>query len=332
MDKVSSQQGDSAMTSIVEIHDLVKRFAPTPEKPEGTLAVAGISMKVEEGEIFSFLGPNGAGKTTTISMMSGLLAPTSGDVSIGGFSITKQPLEVKRLIGVVPQEIALYPELSARRNIEFFGRLYGLEGKELSARSDEVLDFVGLRDRQKERIDTFSGGMKRRVNIAVGLMHRPKLVFMDEPTVGVDPQSRRNILDAVKLLNEQGMTVLYTTHYMEEAEELSNRVAIIDHGKVIGIGKQIELLQQIGEKDRLLIKLNPETIAQAAEVAQKVKGVDKVNIEEGKLEILSSAGRRTLPLIITELDDAGYPPLSIEIVEPNLETVFLHLTGRALRD
>ncbi|MCC7208247.1 MAG: ABC transporter ATP-binding protein, partial [Anaerolineae bacterium] len=216
------------MTPIVEIRNLQKRYKPTPGASEkdrsGHLAVNDISFTIERGEIFSLLGPNGAGKTTTISMMSGLLTPTAGEVIIDGHSITTEPIAAKKLMGVVPQEIALYPELSARANLEFFGRLYGLDGAELAKRCDEVLGFIDLRDRQRERVDTFSGGMKRRVNIGVGLLHRPALVFMDEPTVGVDPQSRRSILDAVKDLNRQGMTVLYTTHYMEEASELSHRI------------------------------------------------------------------------------------------------------------
>lgn len=324
------------MPSIVEIRNLKKRYAPTPGSPtkEGNLAVKGISLTIERGEIFSLLGPNGAGKTTTIGMMSGLLTPTEGDVIIDGHSILKAPLEVKKRIGVVPQEIALYPELSARQNLEFFGRLYGLDGLTLARRCDEVLEFIGLRERQRERIDTFSGGMKRRVNIGIGLLHKPMLVFMDEPTVGVDPQSRRSILDAVKDLNKQGMTVLYTTHYMEEAGELSHRVGIIDHGELIALGKEGELIQKIGEKDAIVLKLNsPEQAEAALTVAKNVPGVDSASVEEGgKVRLLAGRGRQALPAILKALDDAGMLPTSIEVIEPNLETVFLALTGRALRD
>jgi ABC-2 type transport system ATP-binding protein len=199
------------MTPIVEIRKLKKRYPPSPGASEGNLAVKGISLTIERGEIFSLLGPNGAGKTTTISMMSGLLTPTEGDVLIDGHSIRTEPIVVKQTLGVVPQEIALYPQLSARQNLEFFGKLYGLSGDRLAARCDAVLEVIGLKDRQKERIDSYSGGMKRRVNIGVALLHQPKIVFMDEPTVGIDPQSRRNILDTVKMLNAQGLTVLYTT-------------------------------------------------------------------------------------------------------------------------
>jgi ABC-2 type transport system ATP-binding protein len=319
------------MTPIVEIRNLKKRYAPTAESKEGNLAVKGINLTIERGEIFSLLGPNGAGKSTTINIMSGLLSPTEGDVTIDGHSIVKEPLEVKKRIGVVPQEIALYPELSARHNLEFFGKMYGLSGSELGKRCDEVLTFIDLKDRQKERIDTFSGGMKRRVNIGVGLLHKPMLVFMDEPTVGVDPQSRRSILDAVKQLNDEGTTVLYTTHYMEEAEELSNRVGIIDHGELIACGKQGDLIQQVGEKDTLVLKIG-EQAEKALAIVKNVPGVDSVTSEDGKLRLLSGRGRQTLPAVLKALDEVGILPQSIEVVEPNLESVFLHLTGRALRD
>jgi ABC-2 type transport system ATP-binding protein len=322
------------MTPIIEIHNLKKRYAPNAASREGNLAVKGINLAIERGEIFSLLGPNGAGKTTTISMMSGLLTPTEGDVNIDGHSIVKEPVEVKKRIGVVPQEIALYPELSARGNLEFFGKMYGLSGADLARRCDEVLEFIGLKDRQRERIDTFSGGMKRRVNIGVGLLHRPLVVFMDEPTIGVDPQSRRNILDAVKELNKQGMTVLYTTHYMEEAEELSHRVGIIDHGELIACGKEGDLIQQVGEKDAILLKIGEKAV-EALEIVRHVPGIDSATFEDGddgKVRALAGRGRRALPAVLKALDDSGFLPQSIEVVEPNLESVFLHLTGRALRD
>jgi ABC-2 type transport system ATP-binding protein len=319
------------MPSIVEIRNLKKQYAPTQGQKDGQLAVKGINLSIEKGEIFSLLGPNGAGKTTTISMMSGLLPPTAGDVMIDGHSIVKEPMAVKKLIGVVPQEIALYPQLSARQNLEFFGKMYGLGGSELAKRCDEVLEFIGLKDRQKERVDSYSGGMKRRVNIGVGLLHKPALVFMDEPTVGIDPQSRRNILDAVKDLNKQGMTVLYTTHYMEEAEELSNRVAIIDHGEIIAEGKQGDLIQKVGEKDTILIKVG-EDGEKAQQAVKDAQGVDGVTFSEGVLRILAGRGRQALPNVIKALSEAGVVIQSVEVKEPNLEAVFLHLTGRALRD
>jgi ABC-2 type transport system ATP-binding protein len=320
------------MASIVEIRNLQKRFSPNAENPDGFLAVKGIDLTIEKGEIFSLLGPNGAGKSTTILMMSGLLAPTAGEITIGGHMVAKSPMAVKAMIGVVPQEIALYPELTARQNLEFFGQLYGLSGKDLAKRCDEVLEFVGLTDRQREVVNTFSGGMKRRVNIAVGLLHKPALVFMDEPTVGVDPQSRRGILDAVKQLNSQGMTVLYTTHYMEEAQELSNRVGIIDHGKLIACGTQSQLLQQVGQKDAIIIRFDDADLAKAAASVQTVEGIASVQQEDHKLTAFAARGRQALPRVLRALDEAKIFPVSIEIKEPDLETVFLGLTGRALRD
>jgi len=321
------------MTPIVEIRNLKKRYAPAPGSPEGTLAVKGISFSIDKGEIFSLLGPNGAGKSTTISMMSGLIQPTEGDVLIDGHSIRTEPLAAKQILGVVPQEIALYERLTARQNLEFFGRLYGLDGKDLAARCDEVLDVIGLADRQKQRIDSYSGGMKRRVNIGVALLHRPKVVFMDEPTVGVDPQSRRNILDTVQALNAQGLSVLYTTHYMEEAQELSKRVGIIDHGELVASGTQVELMQRVGEQDLIVIKVGD----QAEHALAVIKSLPTIasadaDMDTGLVRIFSTHGRQTLPAAIKALDDAGIALQSVEIREPNLESVFLALTGRALRD
>ncbi len=212
------------MSAILIANDLVKSYNSHP-------AVAGISFEILNGEIFSLLGPNGAGKTTTISMLSTLLKPTQGDAVIAGYSITRQPFEVRRMIGVVPQEIALYDTLTARENLLFWGSLYGMGGKTLHQRTEQILEQIGLTDRAADKVETYSGGMKRRLNIGVGLLHNPKIIFMDEPTVGIDPQSRRNILDTVKDLNANGLSVLYTTHYMEEAAELSHRVGIIDQGK-----------------------------------------------------------------------------------------------------
>jgi ABC-2 type transport system ATP-binding protein len=332
------------MELMVEAHNLVKTY----KRQDGSevRAVKGIDLTIQRGEIFGLLGPNGAGKTTTISMISGLIQPTSGDARIGGHSITKQPIEAKRLMGVVPQEIALYAELSARQNLEFFGRLYGLGGKELSKRVDEVLEFVDLTDRQKDRIDTFSGGMKRRVNIGVGLLHRPQLVYMDEPTVGIDPQNRRRVLDTVKRLRDDyNMTILYTTHLMEEAQELSNRVAIIDHGEIIALGTQGDLTQQVGEEDRLIFRVGQQkvtddllrTLEKAAEgVSRALYDAPQENGNgagtSGMITVFAKRGRRALPAIIREINDASIEVDTVEVREPDLEAVFLHLTGRALRD
>src|SRR5512139_3749041 len=219
-------------------------------------AVQDAWFQADSGEVLSLLGPNGAGKSTTISMLSGLLAPTGGDACIMGYSVTRQPEAAKKSLGVVPQDIALYPDLSARENLVFWGKMYGLRGAALKSRVDEVLEVIGLADRQKDRVGKFSGGMKRRVNIGAALLHKPEVVIMDEPTVGIDPQSRRHILDNVKELNRQGMTVLYTTHYMEEAAELSRHIVIMDRGRVIAYGTHADLIRMVGEQTRIDITLS----------------------------------------------------------------------------
>ena len=316
------------MTNIIETQALTKRFNGSADP-----AVSEVSFAVREGEIFSLLGPNGAGKTTTISMLSCLLRPTSGDAKVAGASVTDAPHQVKEVIGVVPQEIALYPKLSARENLYFWGRLYGMSGGKMKERVEEVLEIVGLKDRAKDRVETYSGGMQRRINIGVGLLHRPKLVYMDEPTVGIDPQSRRNILDTVLALNEQGMTVLYTTHYMEEAQELSDRIGIIDHGKMIALGTLPELTQLVGEQDIVELGIieehsRPELITALG----AVEGVREVKAENGNVRLIANDGNAALPDLITIANAQGVRISDISVQEPNLEAVFLHLTGRALRD
>jgi len=324
------------MELMIETHDLAKTYK-TAEGKE-LQAVKGINLEIRRGEIFSLLGPNGAGKTTTISMISGLVEPTRGDAEIGGFSITKQPLEAKKLMGVVPQEIALYNTLTGRQNLEFFGKMYGLRGRLLSERVDEVLEFVGLIDRQKDKVENYSGGMKRRLNVGVGLLHKPDLVYMDEPTVGIDPQSRRRILDTVmELRDERGMTVLYTTHLMEEAQELSDRVGIMDHGEIIALGTQDELIQSVGEEDTLILKIGASEVDQGfpSQLQRDVQGVTQVLVEqgdEGRITISAKRGRKALPDVIQLTEAAGVEVQSVAVQEPDLEAVFLHLTGRALRD
>ena len=319
------------MSNFVEIKDLRKQYNP----PDGVFAVgpeAGVNLEIRTGEIFSLLGPNGAGKSTTINMMSGLLTPTNGDVVIGGKSIRHQPLEAKQIIGVVPQDLAIYPRLSARQNLEFFGKLYGLSGKDVRKRADEVLEFIGLSDRANDKLEEYSGGMKRRVNIGVGLMHRPKMLYLDEPTVGIDPQSRRKILDTVKMLNEsEDMTVLYTTHYMEEAEELSDRIGIFDHGKIIALGTQDELTEMVGEYDTVVLQV-PDASDTIIEQLSNLKGVKQSEAVNGEVRLIAAEGREVLPEAIRVLNNANLPLNAVEIQEPNLEAVFLHLTGRALRD
>jgi ABC-2 type transport system ATP-binding protein len=311
------------MSSILEVQNLVKQYGDFT-------AVKGISFDIKEGEIFSLLGPNGAGKTTTISMLSTLYVPTSGDATIGGHSITKDPMAVKQVIGVVPQDIALYEDLTARENLIFWGQMYGLSGKALNSRVDEVLEQIGLTDKAKNRVKTYSGGMKRRVNIGVGLLHKPRLLFMDEPTVGIDPQSRRAILDTVKDLNKQGMTLLYTTHYMEEAEELSDRVGIIDHGELIALGTQKELTQQVGQTETLSFTLARMTTGSTAKSLEGVKDILEANARFIVSVITHEA--EDVYGAVTKANERGIKIRSIDIREPNLEAVFLHLTGRALRD
>jgi ABC-2 type transport system ATP-binding protein len=299
----------------------------------GREAVKGITFGIRQGEIFSLLGPNGAGKTTTLSMLACLLAPTRGDALVGGHSVRRAPEAVKRLIGVVPQEIALYQPLTAQENLMFWGQMYGLGGAELRLRVDEVLTLVGLRERAKDRLQTYSGGMQRRINIAAGLLHRPQVVFMDEPTVGIDPQSRRNILDMVKDLNQQGMTVLYTTHYMEEAEELSDRIGIIDDGQLIALGTQAELTQLVGQEDVVELSLPAECVTPALLAALgAVAGVRQPDSQAGLVRVFTRNGSAALPDLISAANSQGARVSNVAVRAPNLEAVFLHLTGRALRN
>jgi len=320
------------MNKAIEVQNLHKAFGERQ-------AVQGINFSVEKGEIFSLLGPNGAGKTTTISMLSCLLRPDEGDALVMGHSIRTDPLGVKTSLGVVPQEIALYEDMSARENLSFWGKMYGLRGAALHKRVDEVLEVIGLTDRAKEYIKKYSGGMKRRVNIGVALLHKPLVIYMDEPTVGIDPQSRRNILDSVVALKAQGMTVLYTTHYMEEAQELSDHIAIMDNGKMIASGTNAELVKIVGEMDRITVTINAES-TRVMEAWKAVKGVKQVSPEadhepgrgDGTLTILADDSNRVLPRLFETAAANSVRITSVAIQEPNLETVFLHLTGRALRD
>jgi len=312
---------------ILVTHDLHKFYGDVH-------AVRGISFSINSGEIYSLLGPNGAGKTTTIGMLTGLLTPTRGDAIIGGYSITKDPQRVKEIIGVVPQEIALYDDLTARENLDFWGRMVGLRGQTLKTRIEEMLELAGLTDRANDKVKTFSGGMKRRLNIAVGLLHHPKILFMDEPTVGIDPQSRRRILDTVKALNRAGLTVLYTTHYMEEAQELSHRIGIIDHGRLIAEGTLDELIRMVGTHETLRFTLEspPADVAAFLTSLQDLPEVQAAAVEDGILVLQVVDANRALPRVLPRLASAGGRVRAIEIQEPNLEAVFLHLTGRALRD
>jgi len=317
-------EGKEKIMNAIEVKNLKKSFGDLQAVQDATFAA-------DSGEVLSLLGPNGAGKSTTISMLSGLLAPTAGEASIMGHSVTKEPELAKKSLGVVPQDIALYPDLSARENLVFWGKMYGLRGAALKSRVDEVLEVIGLADRQKDHVGKFSGGMKRRVNIGAALLHKPDVVIMDEPTVGIDPQSRRHILDNVKELNQQGMTVLYTTHYMEEAAELSDHIAIMDMGKVIAYGTHDELIKLVGEQTRIDIKLNVEG-SNVQESWKRVGGVTKIDAQDGTITVLVDDSNQVLPHLFEEASKADVRITSVDIQEPNLETVFLHLTGRALRD
>jgi len=309
---------------ILTAESLVKRF-------DGFTAVNGVSFSIAEGETFGLLGPNGAGKTTSISMICGLLQPDAGTVHVAGEKISVGSTRGKESIGLVPQDLAIYPDLSGEENLEFFGHLYGMGGSALETRVAEVLEVIGLTDRKEGLTKEYSGGMKRRLNIGVGLLHRPRLLVLDEPTVGVDPQSRNAILESVEALSRQGMAVLYTTHYMEEAERLCDQVAIIDEGEIKAEGTRRELVSMVGEKDRVSIS-GSGNLDLAAEAVRGVPGVSGASASDHRIEILADDASSILPALLTTIADAGGTIAGVEVVEPNLEAVFLHLTGKALRD
>lgn len=316
---------DRAETApILSCADLRKSFGDR-------VAVDGVGFSIGPAETYGLLGPNGAGKTTTISMICGLLVRDGGSVEVAGRPVDVDAVEAKAHIGYVPQDLAIYPELSARENLRFFGQLYGLGGTELTARIAEVLETIGLADRADERTDGFSGGMKRRLNIGIGLLNRPRLLVLDEPTVGVDPQSRNAILASVEELGRQGMAILYTTHYMEEAERLCDRVGIIDQGRIKAEGTRRELVGRIGQKDRVGLVASGDLAAAAAAI-HDLDGVDEATTHEGGIDILVTEARTILPRILETASATGASVSGVEIVEPDLEAVFLHLTGRALRD
>ena len=309
---------------LLECRDLRKSYGDRT-------AVDGISFSIAAGETYGLLGPNGAGKTTTISMICGLLRRDGGDVVVAGRAVDIGATEAKASIGYVPQDLAIYPDLTARENLKFFGRLQRLGGRELGRRVDEILALTDLADRAKDRVDSFSGGMKRRLNIGIGLLHKPALLVLDEPTVGVDPQSRNAILASVADLGREGMGVLYTTHYMEEAERLCDRIAIIDEGRIKAEGTQRELVALVGQKDRVELvaggTVGPATAALAA-----LAFVESATLGDGMIELVVDQARNHLPGILETAADNGAIVRSVEVVEPDLEAVFLHLTGKALRD
>jgi ABC-2 type transport system ATP-binding protein len=341
------------MPKILEVENLSKKFGEFN-------AVKGVSFTVDEGEVFGLLGPNGAGKTTTISMLTGILPPSGGSARIGGHDLARESLQVRRMIGLVPQDLALYPTLSARTNLNFFGSIYGLRGKELDSRVDDVLEIVALTDRQKDPVEKFSGGMKRRVNIAAGLVHQPALLFLDEPTVGVDPQSRNHIFESVLKLNrERGMSIIYTSHYMEEVELLCNRVAIIDQGQIIALDTIKNLVAMLGggviqiglhAADATLVSqmallpavknasLAPRQSAalEAAAALQTTTAGEtppaEPKSEAALVKIEAENSQQALINVLGFLNERDILITSLDILEPNLESVFLHLTGKKLRE
>src|SRR6516225_7307457 len=295
------------------------------------VAVDGVGFQIAAGETYGLLGPNGAGKTTTISMIAGLLERDAGEVTVAGRPMTTKTVRAKSALGYVPQDLAIYPDLSGRENLMFFARLYGMPTAEARRRSEEVLALTGLTDRAGDQTKQYSGGMKRRLNIGIGLLHRPRLLILDEPTVGVDPQSRNAILESVEGLSGKGMAVLYTTHYMEEAERLCDRVGIIDHGKLIAEGTRSELVSLVGEGDRVRL-LATGNLAKAAAELDGHPWVRQASATEEGIDLVVDDARSNLPAILTTAAAADVAVRSVDVTEPDLEADFLHLTGRALRD
>ncbi|MEH7873467.1 ABC transporter ATP-binding protein [Bacillus velezensis] len=310
---------------MLELKKLTKKY-------DDFTAVNNISLTVEDGEVFGLLGPNGAGKSTMVSMISTVLAPTSGTIKVDNKSLKEKPIEIKKIMGVVPQDLALYETLSAKDNLNFFGSLYGLKGKKLKERTDEVLEIIELTDKKNQNVSEFSGGMKRRVNIGVALMNNPKLLILDEPTVGIDPQSRNHILETVKRLNkEKGMTVIYTSHYMEEVEYLCEKVAIVDHGSLIALGTKEELKENLNACDTLTVTFK-DADEEALSRINSITGIDKVTVDHKQISMLVSTKERNIIEIVDDIKNLGIDLTSFKYEEVNLESIFLQITGKNLRD
>ena len=294
-------------------------------------AVDGIDLEVREGEILGILGPNGAGKSTAISVISSLIKPDGGDVLFKGQSILKNPSDLRRVMGIVPQDVALYPDLSAAENLKFFGKLYGLRGEDLQERIREVLDLLGLNGRAKDAVKNYSGGMKRRVNIGAALLHHPEVLIMDEPTVGIDPQSRSHILDTVKALNKKGMTIIYTSHYMEEVEHLCDRIYVMDHGKVIASGTKEDLKNLMGGDDIVSLQTDMASEGFLKDLRGNLK-VRNIDQKDGSITLMVQKDCDILSDIFEAASKNEVKLKSLDVKTPTLEDVFLYLTGRGLRD
>lgn len=308
----------------IEIKDLVKNY-------NGFLAVDNISLNIKKGEIYGLLGPNGAGKSTTINILSGLLKQTSGEIKINGVDVSKSMKGQNKVLGLVPQDIALYKSFTAEENLKFFGELYGLRGEKLKERVESALDFTGLTDVRKKISKEFSGGMLRRLNIACALVHRPEILIMDEPTVGIDPQSRNHILNSVRELNKKGVTIIYTTHYMEEVEAICTEIGIIDHGKLIVNGTKEELKNLVCDKKKLIISLQ-DIKSLDINTILNINGVVDVDFCENEIIVSSNKEANNLEDIIKTLNSSNSEIINIKYEEVNLEQVFLTLTGRTLRE
>lgn len=312
---------------IVEVNNLYKTF-------EDVTAVDGLDLAIEEGEIYGLLGPNGAGKSTLIRLITKALGADKGDIHVFGQSVTDDMMAIKKDLGIVPQDLAIYDDLTTEENVRFFASLYGLKGKILKERVEEALGFVGLTEYRKKLPKTFSGGMKRRLNIACALAHKPKLLILDEPTVGVDPQSRYKILSSIRKLNEQGMSVIYTSHYMEEVEELCTRVGIIDHGKLIAEGTVSELENIVTDRNttEVLVKNEEELDEALVERLKQIKGMIQVTHSESSLKLDSLKDVDNLEEILAVLMEQKIRIKDVSLMKVNLENVFLNMTGRSLRD
>ena len=308
---------------MIEVQQLRKQYGDTT-------AVKDVTFTARPGEIFGLLGPNGAGKTTTIGCICGLLTPTAGHVRVLGHDVVRDGIAARRSIGVVPQEIALYEDLSARENLSYWGGAQGLRGKPLRSRIDDVLELTGLLDRAKEPVKQFSGGMKRRLNFACGIVHQPKVLLLDEPTVGVDPQSRVRLLELVREQARAGACVLYTTHYMEEAESLCDRLAIVDHGSIAAQGTLAELRAMLAERDllRLTGAFHPDAVRDAL---APLDGIEIIHADEGQLSLSVSDASRRLPSIFAAIDGTG-EIRGTTLTQPSLESLFIKLTGKDLRE